>query len=463
MMMGQQTHDQPQLFYEFCLDRYMPDDHLLRQIDPLLDLAPLRQHLSSFYSHTGRPSVDPELMIRMLIVGYCYGIRSERRLCEEVHLNLSYRWFCRLGLDDDVPNHSTFSKNRHGRFRQSNLFRELFEQVVHQCLSQGLVKGEGFATDASVIKADANRQRGIKRDKVVDSFDPETASRPIREYLDAIDHENARYYATQKNVSLTDPQSRWTSATGERAFYAYSANYLIDIDNNIIVDVEPTTSVRTAEVDSTKTMIDRVEQQFNIKPKRLLGDTAYGSGPMLDWLVQQKAIEPHIPVWEKARHDPDVFTNADFVWDKQADCYHCPSGKTLLSRRRNFKRPRSMVTKANTIIYRSSQLDCRECSLKPHCCPTTTFRKIARSIYEESRDVARAIAQTEDYEQSRKDRKKVEVLFAHLKRILKLDRLRLRGLSGVGDEFLMAATVQNLRRLAKLKYKPPDPGTVTPA
>ena len=156
-MMGRQSSDQDRLFYSFDLETIVPLDHLLRGIDNFLDLSALRDHLSSFYSHTGRPSIDPELMIRMLIVGYSFGIRSERQLCEEVRLNLAYRWFCRLGLEDDVPDHSTFSVNRHGRFRDSDLFRHVFEGVLTRCMNEGLVGGEGFAIDASIIKANANR------------------------------------------------------------------------------------------------------------------------------------------------------------------------------------------------------------------------------------------------------------------------------------------------------------------
>jgi len=159
-MMGTQAAPE-QLFYDFCLEDHVPDDHLLRRIDRFLDLNDVRQKLKPFYCSIGRPSVDPELMIRMLIVGYCLAIRSERRLCEEVHLNLAYRWFCRLGLDGQVPDHSTFSRNRHGRFRQSNLLRHLFETVVRWCMAEGLVGGEGFAVDASLIEADANKQRSV--------------------------------------------------------------------------------------------------------------------------------------------------------------------------------------------------------------------------------------------------------------------------------------------------------------
>jgi len=309
-MMGELTSAQNELFYDFCLEKYVPKGHLLRQINRFLDLSPLRNHLSPFYSTMGRPSIDPELMIRMLIVGYCYGIRSERRLCEEVHLNLAYRWFCRLGLEDEVPDHSTFSKNRHGRFRDSDTFRFMFEDVLRRCMAEGLVAGEGFATDVSVIKADANRQRGVPGGEAVDSLDTKHTTRPVREYLDALEKENISG-TTPKNISLTDPQARWTAATGERAFYAYSTNYLIDIEQNIIVDVEPTPSTRTAEVGSTREMLERVEERFNLKPKRFIGDTAYGSAPMLEWLVEEKHIEPHVPVWDKSEGKAELFGRSE--------------------------------------------------------------------------------------------------------------------------------------------------------
>jgi transposase len=175
-MMGRQGSEQQELFYSFSLDDHVPSDHLLRPIDRFLDLSELRRHLAAFYSHTGRPSIDPELIVRMLIVGYCFGIRSERRLCEEVHLNLAYRWFCRLGLQDTVPDHSSFSKNRHGRFRESGAFRHIFEHVLSRCITEGLVRGEGFAADASIVKADAQRQRGIAREEATNWGDHSEAS-----------------------------------------------------------------------------------------------------------------------------------------------------------------------------------------------------------------------------------------------------------------------------------------------
>ena len=451
-MMGQMPPDQNALFYDFCLEKHVPSDHLLRRIDALLDLDNLRQHLVDFYSTTGRPSIDPELMIRMLLVGYCFGIRSERRLFEEVHLNLAYRWFCRLGLDGAVPDHSTFSKNRHGRFRDSDVFRHLFEDVIERAIAIGLVRGEGFAVDASLIKADAHYERCIPG-SALKTLDRETVSEVVQHYLDTLDIDGQA--KLPKNVSLTDPDARWASNRLGSADFYYSTNYLIDTDYGMILDVEATPANRAEEVASTRVMIDRVEARFDITPQRLIGDTAYGTAPMLGWLVEDKAIAPHVPVWEKSQRRDGTFSIGDFRWDGEADEYRCPAGKPLLSRRRNFKKPRTVITKANTIIYRSSEADCKPCPLKPRCCPNTPRREIDRSIYEDARDVARRIAKTTEYHQSRRERKKVEMLFAHLKRILKLDRLRLRGLSGAREEFLLAATAQNLRRMAKLMAQPP--------
>lgn len=453
-MMGQQGGVQDKLFYSFNLDEHVPRGHLLRGIDRFFDLNELRDHLAPFYSHTGRPSIDPELMIRMLVVGYCFGIRSERRLCEEVHLNLAYRWFCRLDLEDEVPDHSTFSKNRHGRFRQSDTFRLLFESVLRRCMREGLVRGEGFAIDASVIKADASRARGVPGAEMMDWRSSEAPSRAVGEYLQALEEANPTSDDDEpsmppKKVSLTDPAARWTAAPGGPAFYAYSTNYLIDLDAGVIVDVEATPAHRTQEVNATKTMVDRVEKRFGLKPQRLVGDTAYGTGPMLGWMVENKGIAPHVPVWDRTERHDGTLSCSEFMWDGRANEYRCPQGHALLSDRRQFTKPRDRITKAGTIIYAASKYDCTGCSMKQQCCPNTPARKITRSLHEDARDLARALATTPEYRQSRRDRKKVEMLFAHLKRILKLDRLRLRGLSGARDEFLLAATAQNLRRMAK--------------
>ena len=354
-------------------------------------------------------------------------------------MNLAYRWFCRLGLKDKVPDHSSFSKNRHGRFRDHDAFRQLFDSVLRRCMAEGLVQAEGFATDASMIKADAQRQRSCPGNANIDWGDPEHASRPVREYLAALEQANP-VPPSPKRISLTDPASTWTAAAGP-AVFAYSTNYLIDLKAGLIVDVEASAVNKMAEVEATKIMIDRVEEKFAIKPRRLVGDTNYGDAAMLGWLVDEKRIAPHVPVWDKSEHHDGTFSRADFFFDAENDRYVCPAGKQLRpSQRGHMKTP---------LRYRASQKDCHVCELKGKCCPNMLARKIDRSPQEPARDIARAIGKTEAYRQSRRERKKVEMLLAHLKRILKLGQLRLRGPSGAHDEFLLAATAQNLRRMAK--------------
>ena len=392
-------------------------------------------------------------MIRMLLIGYCYGIRSERRLCEEVGFNLAYRWFCRLGIEDQIPDHSSFSKNRHGRFRDADILRYAFETTVHSCMEAGLVEGEGFAVDASVMRADANRQNHIKGGDDHDwtnGPDDGGPSRPVQEYLDGLDAQAK----PPKEISLSDPAARLTASTGKPAFFGWSTNYLIDVKNAVIMDVAATPTIRNDEVDSTKTMIDRVEERFGIKPKRLIGDTAYGIARMLDWMVNDKKIEPHVPLWEKGERTDGTFPRSTFPYDPETDTMSCPGGKTLRLYNRNFKTPRSGGDKDGFKRYRALQQDCGACSLKEICCPGQPHRKVVRSIHEEARDVVRRLHGTPQYLQSRKDRKKVEMLFAHLKRIMRFDRLRLRGPTGATDEFTLAATVQNLRKLAKLTIQP---------
>src|SRR6204780_4559685 len=281
MMMGELQSEQPALFFEFDLERHVPADHLLRSIERFVDLGNLREQLRPYYSATGRPSIDPELMICMLIVGYCLGIRSERRLCEEVHLNLAYRWFCRLGLDGDVPDHSTFSKNRHGRFRDSDLLRKLFETVVARCMKEGIVGGEAFAVDASIIVADAHRRRGVAK---IENLDP-TSNRAVAEYLTVLD-DAAFGGATPvepKAISPTDPAARYTAAADGPAVYAYSDNYLIDLKHAVIMDVEATTAIRQAEVGAAKAMLDRTAEQFDVTPPGRVADGGYGWAEMVGW------------------------------------------------------------------------------------------------------------------------------------------------------------------------------------
>jgi hypothetical protein len=285
----------------------------------------------------------------------------------------------------------------------------------------------------------------------VEDLDP-TSSRAVAEYLSVLDDAafGGASPSEPKAISPVDPAARYTAAANSAAVYAYSDNYLVDLKHAVIVDVEATTAIRQAEVGAAKTMLDRTAEQFDAQPSRLVADAGYGSAEMLGWLVEERGIEPYVKVFDKSERTDGIFSRGDFAYDPEANLYVCPGGKELKKYHRNFSKPRDGLTKDGTLLYFARKHDCDACALKPKCCPNAPARKIARSVYEAARDKARAIAKTEAYAVSRRERKKVEMLFAHLKRILRLDRLRLRGPSGAKDEFLLAATAQNLRKLAKL-------------
>jgi transposase len=456
-MMGQLNHEQGEFFYSFRLDEAIPDDHPVRASTAVLDLSWVRSELAPFYPKMGRPSIDPVLMIRMLVVGYVFAIRSERALCREVQVNLAFRWFCGLSIEDKVPDHSAFSRIRHERFRESDMVRRIFERVVEACIAADLVGGQGFAVDASLIIADANKQRSIPGSTWKKTCIAETANRATREYLATLDHAafGAASDVTPKFVSPTDPAAQWTGAMRGPAFFAYADNYLIDVKFGIIVDVEASRAIRQAEVGAAKTMIERTEERFYLKPNFLAADTAYGSAETLNWVVNEKNIAPHIPVKDMSRREDGSLGREDFAFDKKRNVYVCPTGKLL--------RTTGRVHDGTTLLYRARVSDCGLCPLKPRCCPKTPERKIPRGIHEDARDVARALANTTAFEQSRRNRKRVEMLFAHLKRILRLGRLRLRGPRGAQDEFTLGAIAQNLRRLAKLVARPPPAAEPCPA
>jgi transposase len=460
-MMGRRENGQGQFFYSFDLDEVVPPDHLVRQIDDLLDLSWVHKELAPYYSHTGRPSIDPVLMIRMLLVGYVFAIRSERRICAEIQVNLAYRWFCKLGIEDKIPDHSVFCRARQERFRQSDALRRVFEAVVAMSIAAGLVGGEAFSIDASLIKADVDKKKRIPGDQPIAWPKAKEASHAVREYLAALDTargdedrggdhgsgEGGQRRKPPKEVSLTDPQATWVARPGLDPFFAYDANYLIDNKVGIIIDAVGTRANRTVEIAVTQTMVERVERRFDLRPQRLAGDTVYGAVRLLKWLVDRN-IAPHVPVWDKSERPDGTFSRADFVFDQDRNIYVCPGGAELTST--------GNIDQGHIVYYRASKSDCSRCLLKPKC-TTAVARKITRDLNEDVRDRVRALANTEAFQQSRRERKKIEMRFAHMKRILRLDRFRLRGLSGVRDEVLLTATAQNLRRLAKLLCRAPPP------
>ena len=422
-MMGRREGGQGQFFYSFDLDKVVPPDHLVRQVEGVLDLSWVHKELAPYYSHTGRPSIDPVLMIRMLIVGYVFAIRSERRLCSEVQVNLAYRWFCQLGIEDRIPDHSVFCRARHERFRESDALRRVFERVVAKCIAAGLVGGEGFSIDASLIRADVDKKKRMPGDQPIAWPKAEEASRAVREYLQTLDAARSEEESGRsdddrsigggrrkppKEISLTDPQAAWVEGRAPIRF-AYDANYLIDNKAGIIVDAEGTRANRIAEIAITETMIERVKSRFDLRPRRLAGDAVYGAVRLLKWLVD-RGITPHIPVWDKSARSDGTFSRSDFVFVPERNIYVCPGGAKLTST--------GNIDQGHIVYYRASKNDCSTCSLKPKC-TTAIVRKITRDLNEEVRDQVRALVNTDAFHQSRRERKKVEMRFAHMKRILK--------------------------------------------
>lgn len=442
-MMGRQAVSES-LFYDFRLEDHVPEKHLLRSLDAVLRFDGIRAALASHYSHTGRPSIDPELMLRMMLVGYAYGIRSERRLCEEVHLNLAYRWFCRLGLEGSVPDHSTFSKNRYGRFQESGIYRALFEEVVRQCQQAGIVGGEGFAVDGTAIKADANHNRCVlSAEELKQVIDPASVSRPVQAYLDALDaampEDDKKTFAPAR-ISVTDPQAAWYQKH-KQAGFGYFSNYLIDTKHAVIVDMETTTARPSQEVVAARAMLERAEKQHGLKPRILAADKGYGSGHFLSWLMQRE-VEPHIPVIDR-QAQKGVLPRDVFIYDAASDTFTCPMEKTM----------RCVGVSADRRHYEPKPQDCGNCHLK-RSCTQGVVRRLTRHTDQDVRDHVKALQETEAFKRSARARRKVEMLFAHLKEHFRFRRLRLRGLAGAAEECLLVATVQNLRRLIRLR--PPD-------
>src|SRR5262249_9021166 len=465
-MMGRQGDGQGRCFYACDLAEVVPADHLVRQIDAVLDLSWVHNELAPYYSHTGRPSIDPVLMIRMLIVGYVFAIRSERQICAEVQVNLAYRWFCKLSIEDKIPDHSVFCRARHERFRESDALRRGFESVVAQCIPGGVGCGGGCSRHCGLIQGDVDKKKRAPGGQPIAWPKAEETSRGVREYLMALDAARndeegggdgggssggGSRRKPPKEVSLTDPQAVWVARPGVDPFFAYDANYLIDNKAGIIVDAEGTRANRVVEIAITETMVERVKRRFDLRPRRLVGDSVYGAVRLLKWLVDRE-ITPHVPVWDKsARHD-GTFSRADFVFDHARNVYICPGGAELTST--------GKIDQGHLLPYRANKSDCSACALKPKC-TTAPTRKVTRDVNEDVRDRVRALANTEAFQRSSRERKKVEMRFAHMKRIFKLDRLRLRGLSGARDEVLLTALAQNLRRLTKLLYPSPAATTVT--
>ncbi len=422
-MMGQQTRSES-LFYYFRLEDQIPQDHLLRVIDEQIDLSFVRERVKGLYSATGRPSIDPEVLLRLLLLGYLYGITSERRLLEEVRMHLAYRWFTRLDFEQEIPDHSTFSKNRHGRFRQSGVFRGVFEEIVRRCLQAGLVEGKNLAVDGTMVGANASRQSRVPRERLKEAAQ---VSQTVQQYLTELEQVNPVSDAAM--VSTTDPDAILTTKGGGTA----------------VMGVEATPALFHQETMAARRMLERVEK-LGIQPENLGADKAYGSGEFLAWLLARK-VQPHIPVIDRRHQTRGRFTRDQFRFDPGENVYYCPEGKALRYRGRQF------ANQAYT--YCSTEAQCQGCPQKQLCTPGP-YRKISVHWYEPARQAVRALVGTPAYERSPRARYKIEALFAELKQRMRLGRVRLRRLWNVGEQFLLAATAQNLKRLVRfLAQRPP--------
>jgi transposase len=404
LMMGRQTRSES-LFYYFRLEDQVPENHLLRLIDRHVSFDFVHDKLRDTYSETGRPSIDPEVLLRILLIGYLYGITSERRLIEELRMHLAWRWFTGLGFDQEIPHHSTFSKNRHGRFQESKLFQQLFEQVVQQCMEAGLVKGEHLSVDGSFIQANASNASRIPRQELAEAAQ---VKRTAREYLTELERENGCGEPPthqQDRVSTTDPDATYASKGTMIASLGYFDNYLVDNPSCVIVDVQATAARLSQESVAARAMITRFTERRGSPPQTVAADTTYGNGEMLDWLEQHN-ITGHIPVKECPLGKSGLYSVEQFTYRPENNSYLCPEGKQLTYVGIN---PRN-----RTHLYVSTPKRCRDCSQKAQCTRGKT-RILQIHIHEGARQRARERAQTPEFGIARRARKKVEALFAELK------------------------------------------------
>jgi transposase len=451
LMMGQ--HDRSEaLFYYFRLEDQLPENHLLRLIDRHVSFAFVREKLRDSYSDTGRPSIDPELLLRILLIGYLYGITSERKLVEELRMHLAWRWFTGLGFDQEIPHHSTFSKNRHGRFQESNLFQELFERIVEQCIRVGLVRGDNLSVDGSFVEADAAKESRIPREQLAEAA---VVKQVVRQYLAEVAEQNPveEPVHQQEQVSTTDPDSTYATKGGTPARLGYYDNYLVDNASCVIVGVEATAARLSQETVAAKDMVSRFAHWQGHGPQSLAADTTYGNGEFLQWL-QERDITPYMRTRESVlRKNSRYYGPEQFIYQPESNSYCCPAGKTLTYVGINHRN--------RCHVYASTHKRCRDCVHKAQC-TTSRSRFVQIHIHEAARQWARELAATPAFEEAQRQRKKVEALFAELKNRIGLRRLRLRRMKFVREQFYLAATVQNLKRLVRfLHAKPAGPVAVT--
>ena len=443
IMMGHHARSEA-LFYYFRLEDQIPESHLLRLVDKHVSFEFVRQQLKDSYSDTGRPSIDPELLLRMLLIGYLYGITSERKLVEELRMHLAWRWFTGLGFDQEIPHHSTFSKNRHGRFQESKLFEQLFEQIVRQCVEVGLVEGKHLSVDGSFVEANAAKESRIPRERLAEAAQVHHA---VRQYLREVEEQNPVEEPVHKQdqVSTTDPDSTYATKGGTPARLGYYDNYLVDNDSCVIVGVQATAARMSQETVAAQDMLTRFAEWQAREPESVAADTTYGNGEFLQWLADRN-ITPYMRTRDSIHRKNSPFYGPErFLYRPESNSYICPAGEQLNYGGRSLRN--------RTYAYIGTRKRCGACALKPHC-TSGAFRFLAIHMEEPARQRARELANTPEFARAQRQRKKVEALFAELKNQIGLRRLRLRRLKFVREQFFLAAAAQNIKRLVRFLSQP---------
>jgi len=451
IMMGQ--HDRSEaLFYYFRLEDQVPEGHLLRLIEKHISFGFVRERLKDSYSETGRPSIDPELLLRILLIGYLYGLTSERKLVEELRMHLAWRWFTGLGFDQEIPHHSTFSKNRHGRFQESKLFEQLFEEIVKRCVEAGLVQGDHLSVDGSFVEANAAKESRIPREQLVEVAQ---VKQTVRQYLVELEAQNPveEPVHEQAQVSTTDPDSTYATKGGTPARLGYYDNYLVDNHSCVIVGVQATAARMSQETVAAQDMITRFAQWQGQEPRSVAADATYGNGEFLQWLLERDII-PYMRTRDSAlRKNNPLYGPERFTYLPESNSYRCPAGQQL-----NYV---GLNVRNRTHAYIGSRKRCGACPQKTQC-TSGQYKYLAIHIHEPARQRARDLANTPGFANAQRQRKKVEALFAELKNQIGLRRLRLRRMKFVREQFFLAAAAQNIKRLVRFlsqPTKPPLPAT----
>src|ERR1700693_162165 len=386
IMMGQ--HDRSEaLFYYFRLEDQVPENHLLRLIEKHVSFAFVRERLKDSYSEAGRPSSDPELLLRILLIGYLYGVTSERKLVEELRMHLAWRWFTGLGFDQEIPHHSTFSKNRHGRFQESKLFEQLFEEIVARCLEAGLVEGDNLSVDGSFVEANANKGSRIPREQLAEVAH---VKHNVRQYLVELEQQNPTEEPVhqQAQVSTTDPDATYATKGGTPARLGYYDNYLVDNRSCVIVGVQATAARMSQETVAAKDMIARFAEWQGRDPDSVVADATYGNGEFLQWLME-RGITPYMRTRDSAlRKNSPLYGPERFTHLPESNSYLCPAGEQLNYGGHNARH--------RTHVYIGNRKRCGACSQKAQC-TTGQYKYLAIHIHEAARQRARDLASTPDF------------------------------------------------------------------